>query len=414
MISMNAHKLTHALVGVFLIAGITACKDGNSVYNPDYEPSQDDPVIESISPSAGYLAGVDSIVIKGKRFSDVKDELTINFGGSPGVILQASPTQIVARPATSVTGDKVPVRVSTRGAINFSNTFEYKLDPAFINHPGLTTKYKPLSAIAIDKDESIYGMINIRDAIKFYKVTKDSVVTVYSPTTRFSNYTGAKFGPDGGLYLVTPETPNAAIFRMPPGGNPAGQKDEVWAYPPFNEKAKFADLAFDDKGHIWVVGNNTRIYRFTFADKSIKKYDFTANLRAVYVYDGALYVTGADSSSQKVWKFTIQSNGDLGSAEEYLDYANYYSKGDIRALTFDDEGNLYMGIVGGEYGIIKVWPNATKVKPLYPYVLAPSYYSLVWDDNGFMIGARQAGSNGTLLLNKIDMYDKNRYVLYGL
>jgi hypothetical protein len=413
---MNLHKLTHALAGIFLIAGITACKDGNSVYDPDYEPSREDPVIESITPANGYLAGVDSIVIKGKRFSDVKEELTLNFGGAPGVILHNSKTEIIARSASSVTGDQVPVRVSTRGAVNFSNAFKYKLDPAFTNHPGLTDNYKPVSPIAIDKDESIYGIINIREVIKLYKITKDSVVSVYSPTTRFNSYSSMKFGPDGGLYVLSLATPNAAIFRIPPGGNPAGQKDQIWAYPPFSEKANLVDLTFDDQGHIWAVGNNPRIYRFTYADKSIKKYDFTANLRSAFVYDGALYVAGDDpnSESQKVWKFEIQANGDLGSAEVYLDYANYNFSGDIKAINFDDEGNMYLGIVGGDYGIVKVWPNATRLKPLYPYVLAPDYYSLTWDENGFMIGARQAGSTGTLLLNKINMYDKTRAPVYGL
>ncbi len=396
-----------------LTLGVVSCKNGNSVFDPDYEPSKPNPVITNILPEGRYLAGVDSVIVRGENFSSDIDSMTINFGGAPGVIKRASSRELIVRPGYK-TGDNLDVRVSVRGAEYFSNSFSYTLDSAETNHPGLSDNYRPVSVFAIDADESIYGRIDIQGSVKFRKITKNGQVSVYSDTTRFGNYTGAKFGPDGGLYLISPETPNAAIFRMPPGGNPEGTIDEVWAYPPLNEGAKFYDLVFDGIGHIWVVGNNTNIYRFTFSDKSIKRYSFTANLRSVFVYENKLYVAGNEPGSveQKVWMFPIDGTGNLGNASEILNLSGKY-QGMIRAINFDSEGNMYLGIVDGDYGILKVTETG-KVLPFYQYVLQDNYYSLVWDEEGFIIGARRSGANGTLLLNKIDMFDKERSTLYGL
>lgn len=410
MSKMRFTSKTVSKIAVIAALIILSCKDGISVYDPDYQSSEPRPVISNISPVDGYLAGVDSVIVTGENFSSVIDELTINFGGSPGVIKSATETQLVVRPGT-ITGDTVSVLVSRRGAEFFSNSYPYRLDPAIVNHPGLDANYRPLSVIAVDADESIYGFVNISSDIKFRKITKEGVISTYSGKTRFNNYTGAKFGSDGTLYLVSPASPAAAIFTMPPGGNAPGAVEGVWAFPPASDRARFVDLAFDNNGYIWVVGNNENIYRYTFSDKSLKRFPFAENLRVSYVYNNELYVAGSDSIGQKVWKFSIDGSGDLSSPEEVLILTG--SQGSIRSLTFDTDGRMYLAVVEGEHGIL-VFDQNNKLTPLYEFVLEGAYYSLTWDEEGNIIGAVSSGQNGSLLLNKIDMFNRFKAPIYGI
>lgn len=409
-------KFSKPAILLVLLSGILtlqACKDGNSVYDPEKE-FETDPVIESIIPEDGYLAGIDSVIINGQNFSDDPEEVIVDFGGSPGAIRSISENRIVVRTGLT-TGENVPVKVAVRGAEYFSNIFNYKVDPAVYNHPGLSDKYRPVSAMAVDSEESIHGILNIQSVTEFYKITKSGDISVYADRTRFSNYTGAQFGPDGGLYLISPESPNAAIFRMPPGGNAPGSQEGVWAFPPFNEGANFYNLTFDDNGYIWVVGNNENIYRYTFSNKNLKRFPFEARLRTAFVYENELYVAGnlPGSTDQMIWKFDIASNGDLGDAQVVLNYSAS-GTGTIRDITFDNGGTMYLGIVNGEYGIVGFNLESEKLKPLYPFVVGGNYYTLTWDEDGNIIGGVQSGEVGTLQLNKIDMYDRVRAPIYGI
>ena len=396
---------------LFIIAtfAVISCEDNNSVFDPDFELTGETPVINS-----RYLAGVDSVIINGSFFSSNIEENTVNFGGSPGVILQASENQLIVRPGFN-TGDSILVRVSTRGTEFFNDDYYYRLDSAFTNVRGLDNNYRPLSALAIDKDENLHGFINIAGTKAFYQITKSGVISTYSPTTRFGTYTGAQFGPDDGLYLISTASPNSAIFRMPSGGNAQGQQDGVWAFPPFSEKANFVDLAFDNNGYIWVIGNNTNIYRYTYSDKSLQRFPFTANLRTAVVFNNQLFVAGSKDNIETVWKFDI-SGSSLGAPSEVLRLENNTTSeinGVIRDISFDSDGNLYLAIQNGNNSILKVEPNG-RIYPFYRYVLEGSYYSLTWDEEGNMIGGILSGENGSLLLNKIDMFDNTRAPIYGI
>ena len=106
------HAAAFLLAAAAMLCALTiGCNDEPppSLYTDEYTPGPT-PALTSIQPTSG-LAGVVIMTITGQNFAADASKNIVFFDATPGMILQASTTQLVVR-AALVPGDSVSVRVS--------------------------------------------------------------------------------------------------------------------------------------------------------------------------------------------------------------------------------------------------------------------------------------------------------------
>jgi|TARA_R100001460_G_scaffold33243_5_gene65103 hypothetical protein len=401
----------------------TSCKDGNSIYDSEYEAPNETPVITAISPANGYLAGVDSVIVTGQGFSAEIDEMTINFGGSPGVIKAASETQLIVRPGV-ISGIGLPVVVSRRGAEFFSSSFPYTLRQPQGFYPGTDNSSVPTTKAAVDGSNNIYTIINRNGVIRYTRIAPDGTVTrdlVKYPgeprpdpedsrpyptdsTMRFTAFSDIEIGPSNNLFLSQQSI--RAIFTKTFGDD---RRESVWSASS-SSGLKINDMVFDDNGFLWVVGlDSDQIHRFTVSSRSETKFPFTGQFNSVAYFDNnnELYVGGLINDSQQVWKFSIDGSGNLGAGELYFDYGANYD-GVITSLIFASNGELLIGNTG-ESSIVRIFPSKQH-QPFYPGMIKQGTFGITWRDDEIAVVSIK-GDDASV--NFMDMYDRTRAGIFG-
>ncbi len=419
---MKSMNISFSQIVIITAVLILSCKDSISVYNPDYESSRPQPAISSISPANGYLAGVDSVIISGTNFATQSDSLTVNFGGSPGVVLSASKTELVVRPGTTW-GDDLDVRVSVRGAEFFSDAFQYDLFQPFGVYPGLTVDDAPTSPVAIDGQNNIYSIITTNNVTRYRRISPDGTVTtdtVRAPgdgaptnvTMRFEAYSDIEVGP-GGILLMSQQNIRA-IFQKTFGD---GLRETVWVASSA-ASFKIRDMVFDNNGFLWVVGfDSDNIHRFNAASPGGSEtiFPFAGQLSSVAFHSATneLFVGGSIDGSQEIWKFTIDGSGNIGAGELYFDFGSNYN-GTVSSMVLASNGELLI-TTGPEVSgvekpnIVRVFPNGNH-QELYPGMLKPGAYSITWRDDRYAVVAIQGDETS---INFLDMYDRTRSGIFG-
>ncbi len=381
-------------MSALLITSITACKEGNSIYDPDDISDQPNPVIEKITPEAGYLAGVDSITVKGKNFSENPNKNAIYFDGEPGLILSSGTAQMNVRPA-QVLGDSVDVRVSVKGAMEFSNTYHYKLKSPIVNIPGYNETHSTTGITKNSNGDIIYSLLDGSKAPVGIKVWKtDNTVEDYLSSS--FDFQSLKVGPDGLLYGAR------NIYGIYRENN--GSMDFPFAIGNSNEAYRSIDFGTGD--YLWVVGDNDNIVRVDITNGSIARFPFTARLTAVRYYDGHLYVAGGvpdaeEELKEEVWSFEITGNNELTNGTKVfgIDDASEESMR-ILDLTFDVDGKMYLGTNEGSG--IYTWDEETGLNEFYPGLIFANGLSLTWLDNYLIASIRNRGET-TLHPTKINV-----------
>jgi hypothetical protein len=183
--------------------------------------------------------------------------------------------------------------------------------------------------------------------------------TDYAPafSTSVKAYSALKLGPGGYMYAAV-NFP--FIFRIPPGGGTS----ERW-FPGGGGVGKIFDFDFDQQGNIWGGGNNTAIYRIK-ADKSSRAFPFVADVRSVRVFNGYVYAACQTfpDSLQKIVRFQLMGDS-LGPAETYFDFSAAYPAGGVYALTFADDGDMFVGTDSVAGTVVLVHPDRTSER-FYP------------------------------------------------
>lgn len=422
MNKISLHKITTVVLAGLLVVISSCDKHGSSLYDPNYESSRPTPVISEILPVGGYLAGVDSLIIKGENFATVLDSMTINFGGVPGTIKRSTPTEMVVRPGFKV-GDDVAVRISVRGSEFFSNTFPYKLDDPFNYYKGTNEDYRPASAIAIDDNDNIYALVNNK-ATGYYRYTKispDGTITlddVKGPgekrpavgdnrpyprdsTMRFNNYSTLLYA--GNDQLLMAQQGLRAIFQKTFGD---GLQESVWKASS-SSALKIKGALIDDKGYVWVVGlGSNQIHRFDLTTKTETKFPFNGDFTALALYEDKLFVGGNIDGNVEIWSFSIDTGGNLGVAEKYFDFQSNYD-GVINDMIFASNGDLIIA-TSAEESLVRVFPNGTH-QQYYDGVTKKGAFTLTWRKDRFMVvGVQGDGAS----INYLDTFDKNRAGIY--
>ncbi|MEQ8523196.1 IPT/TIG domain-containing protein [Gracilimonas sp.] len=424
---MKFRKINHIVLLVVLTTGLISCKEGNSVYDPDYEPSRPNPVVTNITPVDGYLAGVDSVIVTGENFATDPDSVTINFGGSAGVVKSATKTQLVVRPGT-IWGDDLNVRVSVRGAEFFSDSYLYDLIQPFGLYPGVASSNNPNTPVAVDAQNNVYAIINTNGIIRYTRISPDGTVTTDNTryqgelddddnpypsdsTMRFNSYSALAVGPNGDLFLAQQSL--RAVFVKTFGND---LQEDVWAASTTNA-LKIRDMVFDNNGFLWVVGvDSDQIHRFNVTNRAESKTNFAGAFSSVafYAANNELYVGGEIQGGQKVWKFTIDGGGNLTQGGLYFDYSQHYG-GSISDMILASNGELII-TTGREIddvskpSMVRVYPDG-RHEAFYEGMLKPGITSITWRDDEFAVVTVRGDDENSI--NFLNMYDRTRAGIFG-
>jgi len=390
---------TKIIISTLIICGLLflGCEEDSpgSFFDPN-DRGASPPVISEVDPPDGSLAGVGIVRIIGENFSPVPQENMVYFGSKDGRILEASETELTVQAPNEI-GDSLMLKVSTAGSLDFSNSVVYPLDPAVEPHPDLDENLTPWSSTT-DADNNLYVSVSRGNESRgVLQITPDGEVSQYVPPAVF-RYFGMKMGPDGYLYL----TRNIhLISRIPPGGG----AEVFWL--PFVSGDRIHDIDFDEYGHLWGVGNNDVIFRVDVDEESYVELPFDANCRSVRYFDGYLYISAITDDNginrSDIWRFSVDHNGNLGEPEIYFEFSDVYgfNSGTAYAITFSDEGELFIG-TDGPAGIIYVGLDG-QWEPFYEEVMTPHGLYFSWGDGPIMYYTRGEANQNQQKLKRVNM-----------
>ncbi len=337
-----------------------------SLYDPNRQ-GLPTPEIESVEPPLEGLAGVTKVTIMGRHFASDVRKVIVYFNASRGEVLEATESRLVVR-APILVADSVLIRVAVQGAELFG---VYNRKYRLLAAQAPVAKFSPVDepwGVTTDAEGNIYTSMVVSNAgVGIRKIDLKGVVSEWAPKGGETFYSALKMGPGGVIYAARKQK---AIFQVV-----AGQKGVVFQSAGLGT---IADLDFDQYKNIWGVGNNDKIYCVT-PGKVVKAYDFKADLRTVRVYNGYVYVGGKKDGLEKVWRFPIVGDGEVGSVEEYFDYSGALGGGSvymISAINFAMDGDMYIG-TDAPAAIYVVHPDKT-MEALYPGQFVPKAAVFSW------------------------------------
>lgn len=343
-----------------------------SLYQPETFNTLAAPVIASIDPAGEAFAGLSIITINGQNFSSTKANNTIYFNDQLGEILEASPTQLKVK-VPNLVSDNVSLKITVTNVEKFSNTVNYKLVAAVAPVFKFAEIDEPW-AIAVDAQDNILASLtsnSLGDGVK--KITIAGTKSDFAPrlTGTVTRFNGLKIGPGGALYGVTFER---RILQMPAAGGAATN----WVVLP-STAVRLNDLDFDRDGNLWTAGS-LDLHRVK-QDKNARSFPFTGTIRAVRVYNGAVYLGGVRNSQETVWRVPIVSADQVGPEEEYFNFSSKYS-GAVYALTFSADGDLLIGTDAPEAIVVVHADKSTE--QLYPGLFPSKCFSFSWGTGNFL------------------------------
>ena len=330
------------------------------VENPDSSPN---PVINSVVPPGKALAGIGEIVFNGANFSPVMEENFVYFNGISATILSASTTQITVQ-SPNLPGDSLVVKINVAGSFLFSNTIYYTLEPVIEQHGNVGPV--DMYGITADKNENLYYSVS-RDggstARRIDKVFPDGTVEKGWGGTSFLFSSHMRVGPGDTLYLARN---NANTYYIGPSGGNTALLARL--------SGSIYDFDFNPQGSMYAAGNGDSLYllQTNGAFQGIADYTDTY-VRGVRVFNGYVYVAGTGPGpTEAVWRNQINAVNSLGPKELVIDLtAQLGFATQIQAITFAEDGDMYLCIINTDDPILVVHPDDT-FEPLYPGILKPA------------------------------------------
>jgi hypothetical protein len=373
------------LLVVVLIAGIwTGCKEDPpaSLYDPNYV-SGPQPVVAGILPATGALAGVTTLTINGQNFSPVADNNLVFFDKTSVPVLASTATQLTVK-APVLPKDSIIVKVAVAKSTLYSAPVVYNLGLAVNEKYATYGSGEEGVGIECDVDGNLYiSMTTAQGGIGVKKFTPAGVRSDYSPilSPSVASWKNMKFGSGGAIFCTA--TGRAILFRVPPGGGTPA----VWLSG--GGLGVLSDLDFDANGNIWASGTNGNIYRVS-PTKVVKMFPSVGTLRAIRVYNGAVYVGGKRDSLEKVWKFPVIGTDSLDAEQEYFNLSSVYGANGslVNAITFSSDGDMYIGTDNTE-GIRVVHPSKTS-EAYYSGLVKGTTVALTWGKNSDLFQSRSS------------------------
>lgn len=417
---------------VFMLGFVGCDTDAtNSVFNEDNLKSEPDPSVTSISSVENPpFAGIDVLTIKGTNFSTELtrnyvyftfylpvyegDNLKLDASGKPargkvrdtvrGTVLSATPTELTVRTPARPTFDaadrstipllNVDVRVSVLGAENFAKAVALDLAPSFEVF-GKTTfdqKLEEPFGLASDKSGNVYvSLFSSGQSAGIFRITPagDRTPFVTAAGTQNNKLDDLAYRDDESyLYAVRGLR---AIFRFKQNGT----QETFVAVPTTLESAKLVSIAFDAKNNVWTGGNNLNIYR-VLPDKTTKAFAFAADVRALRVKDGSLYILAKKDGAFSLFKAPIQANNDLGTIAKIADLGLTGSD-EAFAFALASDGTMYVGTNRMSNPILAIIGEgaSAKVSTLYEGIFSGLMRSFVWGNKPYLYVAQGLLPTGT-------------------
>lgn len=363
-----------------------------SLYDPGKYQFREDPVINNIDPPGSALAGVTILTITGQNFSDVPGETNVYFNGVKGQILNVTTTQIQVKPPV-VVADTVLVKVKVTGALNLSNTLIYKLTAAVVE----VYKFDPNNgevpwAVTFDNSQNMVVSVEGKGVWKFNGESNPN--KSYIPKGAETRWNTLRQFSNGEIYA---SKSLRGIWKLREGVQPP---NAPWVATPSG--TVLVDFDFDQNTNLWAVGSNNFIFRIK-QDQTVTQFPFQAQLRAARVYNGSLYVAGLKSGVEGIWKIPIDANGELGTEELYFSLTANFPGVKTNAITFSEDGDLFLGTDRSSNPIIIVKPDKS-IQTLYTGVIpAKNIISMYWPSGNFLYVTREAerdATSGSLIRNQ--------------
>jgi hypothetical protein len=363
------------------------------------------PQIISISPDVAY-AGVTHITVTGSNFSTVPEDNSVFFNGRPGKVLSATPDQLVVLPA-NVVSDSTPVKVSVRGADEFSNILKYKLIPAYAEVKRTT------EAEHFTKDIVPFGL------------TTDAQGNVYTSVVMSTIGVGIKKISPSGTSFVTGEMVDFA----PKGGETSFPRMNMWqnntilaarrvtavfeivegtAAKVFQSQGLTAinDIDFDQDLNVWAGGKG--LFRIT-PSKQVKSFPYTDDIKSIRIFNNYVYILTTSGGSDLIRRLPINGE-DLGPAEDVFnigqavppDSADFKIEGTDFEIAAD--GDIVLGTTKKVNSILIVKPDGS-YEPLYPVVIPDNtkVYAFDWGPGQYLYLTREADASKPQSIYRLSM-----------
>jgi len=431
MISRTLKRL-----GSLLLLGLVfnACNDeADSLFDPDFGYDRAIPVVNSIEPSTGYLAGVDFITIVGENFHPTADSNRIYFDGQPGTILTSTQNLMEVRPA-QVSGDDIEVKVAVSGAEQFSEPFSYVLNPPLLVPSPDLKDSDVANATFTDLDGNVYVHI-LRDGSTIGIQKIDAVTQAMSefiPPNNISVFNDLLISSTGEVHTV--QTKNGAVFSWVPGNSTRWSPKYIVGF-----TSSIEEIEYDEYGHLWTVGKSPSIARFEIGNPANKElFPLGHEFTTVRYFDGKLYVGGTIDDVLQIYTFDVDANGAMTNGQTFYTMSDFSQQEitTIRTMEIASDGTVYVGInspvtsenVDGSViyktldGIVQIAPDGSNAEYLYPGIVPGNIQFMFWgqdeqlnivrsrttiDVDAEPVVVQQQG------IQQINMLDKRRAPFYG-
>lgn len=316
--------------------------------------------IRGLYPGAGIEGGEVVVACSGYDTS-LYDRCLVTFGETPGRLISASPSRVVAAvPETPIGVESTEIHLTDRQA---------KLSAPFRSGKKLAEHLHPVANPAIDpEDGSIYTTISgtrgQKVPVSIYRISSDGTLTPFSG--EIVNPTGLAFNRQGDLFVTSRF--EGILYRVSP----------------FREIQTVATdlgiatgIAIAPGGDIFVGDRNGTIHRLNELGESRPFARIEPSVSAFHLAfgpGGDLYVTGPTVSSYE----SIYRVDFAGNARPF-----YTGLGRPQGLAFDRDGNLYVAAsLRGHRGIVRVTPDGRRAEMV---AAGTSVVGLAFAEEGRMI-----------------------------
>ena len=350
------------------------------------------PVLTSIDPPDFGLAGVTVVTITGSNFSTSTFGNLVFFNGISATVLSATSTQIKVI-APNLVADTVVVKMAGYKSENFSNSLNYKLEPAVSEYYVFNRDIpeRPYG-ICTDHQDNVYVSVsNITLGLGIKKIMPGVVPYIdFAPKGGETFFKGLAITPDNTIYGARGLR---GIFKIVENTAPAtfvsssnGIADNV------------TDVDYDAARDVLWGGGTTGILYKIGLDKNVKKFNINGIVSALRVAGNDLFVATRTDNEEIVWRVPIVNADSLGTAEQYFNFSTSINIAlKIADIVLSEDGDLYIGTDATSDPIYVVHQDKS-FEVFYPGLIDSKVYAFSW------------GYGNILYMTNIDLNSDNNYV----
>lgn len=299
-----------------------------------------DPIITSVLPSGGAVAGVNTITIKGQNFGDSVSQITVFFNVQEADIISVSPTQLIVR-RPHVVDPAAKLQVSSIKSFWVTPPFLYRVDRVIETY-GLFLENIVLGALAFDAGDTLYVMpaSNITKP-RLFKIDPSGSQEIVSLSGTGSNpFYICIYG--NTLYWLRN---NRTIFRV----NLTTRAISNWTQMPAGKIVRVGE--FGSTGHFYAGGLNTDLCIVppnppsTLSTVPTANAYLTEEILSVRIWNNYLYVASRTTAAPatKIYRHLIGTGGSLGTRELILDLGTTpFASCLVKSLNISSLGQIFI------------------------------------------------------------------------